>query len=32
MQADWALGLKREKQARVTLPPYKSPEAKDAAA
>ena len=32
MQADWALGLKREKAARVTLPPYKSPEAKDAAA
>jgi glutaryl-CoA dehydrogenase (non-decarboxylating) len=22
MQADWALGLKREKQARVVLPPY----------
>jgi glutaryl-CoA dehydrogenase (non-decarboxylating) len=22
MQADWALGLKREKQARVILPPY----------
>lgn len=26
MQADWALGLKKEKQARVTLPPYKSNE------
>jgi glutaryl-CoA dehydrogenase (non-decarboxylating) len=24
MQADWALGLKREKQARVVLPPYKA--------
>ncbi len=24
MQADWALGLKREKQARVSLPPYKA--------
>jgi glutaryl-CoA dehydrogenase (non-decarboxylating) len=32
MQADWALGLKREKQARVVLPPYKSVEAKDATA
>jgi len=27
MQADWALGLKREKQARVILPPYKSADA-----
>ena len=26
MQADWALGLKKEKQARVILPPYKSKE------
>jgi glutaryl-CoA dehydrogenase (non-decarboxylating) len=24
MQADWALGLKREKQARVVLPPYQA--------
>jgi len=24
MQADWALGLKKEKAARVTLPPYQS--------
>ncbi len=29
MQADWALGLKREKQARVVLPPYQ-PSAKSA--
>ena len=29
MQADWALGLKREKQARVILPPYQ-PNAKAA--
>ena len=28
MQADWALGLKREKAARVILPPYQSDEAK----
>ena len=28
MQADWALGLKKEKAARVTLPPYKPSEAK----
>ncbi|MGI8409895.1 MAG: acyl-CoA dehydrogenase family protein [Pyrinomonadaceae bacterium] len=28
MQADWALGLKKEKAARVTLPPYQSAEAK----
>jgi hypothetical protein len=32
MQADWALGLKREKAARVILPPYKSAEAKEAGA
>jgi glutaryl-CoA dehydrogenase (non-decarboxylating) len=32
MQADWALGLKKEKQARVTLPAYKSIEAKETAA
>lgn len=32
MQADWALGLKKEKQARVILPPYQSAEAKDASA
>ena len=24
MQADWALGLKKEKAARVVLPPYKA--------
>ena len=30
MQADWALGLKKEKQARVTLPPYQA-EAKSTA-
>jgi len=30
MQADWALGLKKEKAARVSLPPYKSVEAKGA--
>lgn len=32
MQADWALGLKKEKQARVILPPYQAPDAKDAKA
>ncbi len=32
MQADWALGLKKEKAARVTLPSYQSMESKDAAA
>ncbi|MDQ3751064.1 MAG: acyl-CoA dehydrogenase family protein [Acidobacteriota bacterium] len=32
MQADWALGLKKEKPARVTLPAYKSSEAKETAA
>ncbi|MEJ7863046.1 MAG: acyl-CoA dehydrogenase family protein, partial [Pyrinomonadaceae bacterium] len=26
MQADWALGLKKEKQARVILPPFQSKE------
>lgn len=30
MQADWALGLKKEKAARVTLPPYKSSAASSA--
>jgi glutaryl-CoA dehydrogenase (non-decarboxylating) len=24
MQADWALGMKKEKQARVILPPYEA--------
>jgi glutaryl-CoA dehydrogenase (non-decarboxylating) len=32
MQADWALGLKKEKAARVTLPPYRPEARKDAAA
>ena len=32
MQADWALGLKKEKQARVSLPAYKSSDAKEAKA
>ena len=31
MQADWALGLKREKPARVILPPYQPAEAKGTA-
>jgi glutaryl-CoA dehydrogenase (non-decarboxylating) len=31
MQADWALGLKKEKSARVTLPPYQPSEAKGTA-
>jgi len=31
MQADWALGLKREKPARVTLPAYNAGEAKSTA-
>jgi glutaryl-CoA dehydrogenase (non-decarboxylating) len=31
MQADWALGLKKEKAARVTLPPYRPNEAKSTA-
>ena len=30
MQADWALGLRKEKRARVTLPPYQPLEAKEA--
>jgi glutaryl-CoA dehydrogenase (non-decarboxylating) len=30
MQADWALGLKKEKAARVTLPPYNAADAKGA--
>lgn len=30
MQADWALGLKREKPARVALPPYNAGESKTA--
>jgi glutaryl-CoA dehydrogenase (non-decarboxylating) len=29
MQGDWALGLKQEKRARVTLPPYSPPENAD---
>jgi glutaryl-CoA dehydrogenase (non-decarboxylating) len=32
MQADWALGLKNEKPARKTLPPYKPTEAHEAVA
>jgi glutaryl-CoA dehydrogenase (non-decarboxylating) len=32
MQADWALGLKSEKPARVTLPPYKPTESREAVA
>jgi len=32
MQADWALGLKKEKTARKTLPPYKPAEAREAVA
>jgi glutaryl-CoA dehydrogenase (non-decarboxylating) len=31
MQADWALGMKKEKAARVILPPYQSSEAKGTA-
>src|SRR3954469_18277455 len=31
MQADWALGFKKEKPARVTLPPYRPAEAKGTA-
>jgi len=31
MQADWALGFKKEKLARVTLPPYRSAEVKGTA-
>jgi hypothetical protein len=30
MQADWALGMKKEKAARVILPPYQPGEAKAA--
>ena len=32
MQADWALGMKKEKAARVILPPYKPADIKDGAA
>jgi glutaryl-CoA dehydrogenase (non-decarboxylating) len=32
MQADWALGMKKEKAARVTLPPYRPAETKDTSA
>ncbi len=32
MQADWALGLKKEKIARVSLPPYKASDSSEAAA
>jgi glutaryl-CoA dehydrogenase (non-decarboxylating) len=32
MQADWALGLKKEKAARVSLPAYGAEDAKDASA
>ena len=32
MQADWALGMKKEKAARVILPPYRPNESKDASA
>ena len=32
MQADWALGLKSEKPARKTLPPYRPSESRDAVA
>ncbi|HEY0547537.1 MAG TPA: acyl-CoA dehydrogenase family protein [Pyrinomonadaceae bacterium] len=32
MQADWALGLKKEKAARKTLPPYKPAESREAVA
>jgi glutaryl-CoA dehydrogenase (non-decarboxylating) len=31
MQADWALGLKKEKAARKTLPPYRAAESRGAA-
>jgi glutaryl-CoA dehydrogenase (non-decarboxylating) len=30
MQADWALGLKKEKAARITLPPFRPAEAREA--
>jgi len=29
MQADWALGLKKEKSARITLPPYRPAETRE---
>jgi glutaryl-CoA dehydrogenase (non-decarboxylating) len=32
MQADWALGLKSEKSARVTLPPYRPSESRESVA
>ncbi len=32
MQADWALGLKKEKTARKTLPPYKPAQSREAVA
>jgi glutaryl-CoA dehydrogenase (non-decarboxylating) len=32
MQADWALGLKTEKSARVQLPPYRASESREAVA
>ena len=32
MQADWALGLKKEKPARKSLPPWQSAEARGAIA
>ncbi|MDX6270895.1 MAG: hypothetical protein QOD28_2118 [Acidobacteriota bacterium] len=32
MQADWALGLKKEKAARKTLPPFRPADAREAAA
>jgi len=32
MQADWALGLKKEKPARKTLPPWKPAESRGAVA
>src|SRR5437762_14276832 len=32
MQADWALGLKKEKPARRSLPPWRAAEARGAAA
>jgi glutaryl-CoA dehydrogenase (non-decarboxylating) len=32
MQADWALGLKKEKSARKTLPPYRPAEARETVA
>jgi hypothetical protein len=32
MQADWALGLKKEKAARVILPPWKAHETRGAGA